>query len=323
MIDINAMLQEEEAKRQRLETLLEAAQARKVEQDERARVMQGIGAIAQSLNAAGSGARMAGAKGADYEQLGTIFPGGSESKIDSYKKLLDLSNKRRDKSMDLALEDSRRVTQREQQLADKKADRMFQVGMLDIKEARDRAKTKDPAFLVGDLKQNEFAAAGFANRAEDVNEALRQIPTEQQIPTISENLVQRLPFASGESLIGEKQKIINQLKNDFITAVLREESGAVIGEEEFRREEKKYFPQPGDTAEVLRLKEQARERAVNNLKAQGQRALPFIQRNTPTVKSLPTVKSGVGGNPRTITKNINGKSVMFVENSEGKFEEVE
>ncbi|WP_288982143.1 hypothetical protein [uncultured Flavobacterium sp.] len=42
----------------------------------------------------------------------------------------------------------------------------------------------------------------------------------------------------------QNQKEYDAYKLDFITAVLRKESGAAIGKDEYAREEKKYFPQP-------------------------------------------------------------------------------
>lgn len=59
----------------------------------------------------------------------------------------------------------------------------------------------------------------------------------------------------------------DQAKEDFVTAILRPESGAVIGDEERKREEAKYFPVPGDIAETVEQKRRAREAALAGLKA--------------------------------------------------------
>jgi len=47
-------------------------------------------------------------------------------------------------------------------------------------------------------------------------------------------------------------------KKNFITAVLRPQSGASISPSEFASEELKYFPQPGDSKEVVIAKQNAR-----------------------------------------------------------------
>ena len=57
-----------------------------------------------------------------------------------------------------------------------------------------------------------------------------------------------------------------QARNNFITALLRDESGAAIGTEEFNRYEKELFPQPGDGAEVIKQKREARRVAIEGMK---------------------------------------------------------
>lgn len=54
----------------------------------------------------------------------------------------------------------------------------------------------------------------------------------------------------------------SQAKSQFITALLRQESGAAIGWKEFTRYDKEFFPQPGDAAEVIAQKRQARAAAT-------------------------------------------------------------
>jgi sulfatase maturation enzyme AslB (radical SAM superfamily) len=41
-----------------------------------------------------------------------------------------------------------------------------------------------------------------------------------------------------------EQQIFESLKENFITALLRQESGAAISNSEFEKEERKYFPMP-------------------------------------------------------------------------------
>lgn len=59
-----------------------------------------------------------------------------------------------------------------------------------------------------------------------------------------------------------------QAKRDFINATLRQESGAAIAASEFANADKQYFPQPGDSPEVIKQKKDNREIAIygmNNL----------------------------------------------------------
>lgn len=75
-----------------------------------------------------------------------------------------------------------------------------------------------------------------------------------------------LPGALGGP--NENQQMYEQAKKNFITAVLRKESGASIAPSEFATEEKKYFPQAGESDKVIAQKQRAREIAVQAMKIQ-------------------------------------------------------
>ena len=47
-------------------------------------------------------------------------------------------------------------------------------------------------------------------------------------------------------LASQNQKSLEREKQDFITAVLRKESGAAISPSEFAAQDRIFFPQPGD-----------------------------------------------------------------------------
>jgi hypothetical protein len=57
-----------------------------------------------------------------------------------------------------------------------------------------------------------------------------------------------------------------QASSNFITALLRQESGAAISKSEFERYDKEYMPQPGDGPEVLAQKSEARRVAIEGMK---------------------------------------------------------
>jgi len=72
-------------------------------------------------------------------------------------------------------------------------------------------------------------------------------------------------FLGGPS--GEQQQTA-QARRNFISAVVRKESGAAISIKEFADEEKKYFPEIGDLPEQIKQKQDARRLAIEALKAQ-------------------------------------------------------
>jgi hypothetical protein len=75
-----------------------------------------------------------------------------------------------------------------------------------------------------------------------------------------------LPSVAGGPSAEQQQT--EQARRNFVSAVLRKESGAAIGVDEYKNEERKYFPQAGDTDVVIKQKQKARELAIEALKAQ-------------------------------------------------------
>ena len=106
-----------------------------------------------------------------------------------------------------------------------------------------------------------------------------------QAPIVGEKLEQGvrstfnvLPQALGGP--SPEQQQVDQARRNFITAVLRKESGAVIGPNEYRDEERKYFPQLGDSEKVIKQKQDARKLAIQALEAQaGPSGKRLIEKN--------------------------------------------
>jgi hypothetical protein len=90
-------------------------------------------------------------------------------------------------------------------------------------------------------------------------------------------------------LSSEGQNNYEQAKENFITAVLRKESGASINPTEFAREERKYFPQFNDDASTIKQKQEARRLAISAMR---QIAGPFA-------KNIDAISSGAAGGPST------------------------
>jgi hypothetical protein len=76
------------------------------------------------------------------------------------------------------------------------------------------------------------------------------------------------------------QQQLEQAKRDFVNAVLRRESGAVIADSEFANADKQYFPQVGDSAAVIAQKASNRAIATRGIQAE----VPKAQRGV--IKSI-------------------------------------
>ncbi|MBX3610397.1 MAG: hypothetical protein KF871_10935 [Hydrogenophaga sp.] len=74
-----------------------------------------------------------------------------------------------------------------------------------------------------------------------------------------------LGVLANSTVVSPGQQRLEQAQRDFINAVLRRESGAVIADSEFANAALQYFPQPGDSPEVIAQKRLNRQRAAELL----------------------------------------------------------
>lgn len=58
----------------------------------------------------------------------------------------------------------------------------------------------------------------------------------------------------GNAMLSKEGQMAEQAQRDFVNAVLRKESGAAISQSEFNNAKRQYFPQPGDSPEVVEQK---------------------------------------------------------------------
>jgi len=117
--------------------------------------------------------------------------------------------------------------------------------------------------------EGQSNAAAFANRMSAGLMIFDELSSGGYDPTnLQDYLAGNLPRSvSGFATTAEGQRYM-AAKTDFITAVLRKESGAAISVSEFEKEDRKYFPQPGEGPEVVEQKRLARGRALDSMIAQ-------------------------------------------------------
>lgn len=95
------------------------------------------------------------------------------------------------------------------------------------------------------------------------------------------------------------QQQVEQAQRDFINAALRRESGAAIADSEFANARQQYFPQPGDSAQVIEQKRRNRELATRGILAE----VPESERRLAQV-SAPTAAPGPGSLPPGMTRQV-------------------
>jgi len=102
------------------------------------------------------------------------------------------------------------------------------------------------------MNEGQAKAAGFADRIAESNPILDTPPQ-----TLGASILSGAP--GGNFALTPEQQMFFQAERNFINAVLRRESGAVIGPDEFVNYRKQYIPQPGDSPQVLEQKRKNRE----------------------------------------------------------------
>ena len=110
------------------------------------------------------------------------------------------------------------------------------------------------------MNVDQAKAAGFADRIYEANPAFEigALPLEA-------TMAAEAPLGLGNYALTPGQQTFLQAERNFINAVLRRESGAVISPEEFKNARQQYIPQPGDSPQVIAQKKRNRETVLNSL----------------------------------------------------------
>lgn len=139
------------------------------------------------------------------------------------------------------------------------------------------------------LPESSAKAAGFATRMVDAEKNLQELMTPKAAPTTGPgrfaptgaspqvfdptsaktgvlNATNGTPLetVTNYALRSPEHQRYMQAAEQWIRAFLRKESGAAIGKDEFVRDFKVYFPQPGDSPETIQQKAAARQAAVKS-----------------------------------------------------------
>lgn len=121
-------------------------------------------------------------------------------------------------------------------------------------------------FMTGKLNESQSKDALFASRMLGAEKILRATDAAVATDRIQKGLG-TISDKIGYDLRSPEFTKFDQAKRDFINAVLRKESGAVISESEFKNAEQQYFPQPGQGADIIAQKRQARMEAIRGVGA--------------------------------------------------------
>jgi len=131
-------------------------------------------------------------------------------------------------------------------------------------------------------------ALGYGKRMLSSNEIITSPEVTSAATSMEQKIKSAVPIFGNEIVSPEYQNF-DQASRDFINAVLRRESGAVISPSEYENAKLQYFPQYGDKPDVLAQKEKNRLMAIQSiLQAGGQQGqkinIPQPKTNTNKVR---------------------------------------
>lgn len=149
---------------------------------------------------------------------------------------------------------------------------------LDMQRQEAEARRQANAVTGKAPTEGERAASGYLERMQAASKLLSGIEQQGYTPGSYRDYV--AANNSGMSILGPlfnamqtpQGQQYRQAQEDWVRAKLRKESGAVIGDEEMAREIRVYFPQPGDTPQVMQQKAAARLQAERQMTSMAGRA---------------------------------------------------
>jgi hypothetical protein len=125
----------------------------------------------------------------------------------------------------------------------------------------------------GNLTEQQGKASLFSSRAEEADKIIKGLEGKYSpLAIAAKTAAGKVPVFGGgaemsaNAMLSDESQKAEQAQRDFINAILRQESGAVIAETEFDNARKQYFPQPGDSKAVIEQKAKNRNTAINGLR---------------------------------------------------------
>ena len=212
----------------------------------------------------------------DYSQPIDIFGQGKGYAIKGQPMSAMINGRRVDYGVDSAK--SQALTQAAQDRSIKLAQAQQDLDSRELGNEKDRLELASLRSTGGakPLTEGQGKSAGFGIRANDADSIIRDVGGGGDVqPGLIKRAAEAVPFM-GDALgtltnwtQSEPQQKIEQAQRNFINAVLRKESGAVISPEEFDNARKQYFPQPGDEPGTIAQKQANRQATIAALKTEG------------------------------------------------------
>lgn len=134
----------------------------------------------------------------------------------------------------------------------------------------------------------DFVSAGFANRGKESSSILSDV--EENNTGVVRGLFSGFQGNAGNRLKTTERQQYEQAQRNFLTAVLRKESGASISPDEQANGNMQYFAQPGDDNETILQKQRNRIDSLNSLIGSAGQAYGDVYESKPSTFKKATVE---------------------------------
>jgi len=121
-------------------------------------------------------------------------------------------------------------------------------------------------YAMGKMNETQSKDALYASRMFNAEKIFRDPETIGSATSAWNKGAAAVPIV-GNYMVSDNYQKFDQAKRDFVNAVLRRESGAVISDSEFSNADKQYFPQPGDSKATIEQKRLNRMEAIKGIAA--------------------------------------------------------
>src|SRR3990167_7733804 len=144
-------------------------------------------------------------------------------------------------------------------IADRHDQTVRLIGQTRADAAQEAAATR--AAIAANKPMTEFQAkaALYGTRAAQSDKVLKALEDKVNLYGLAAG---QATGTLGNMAMSSEQQRVDQAQRDFVNAVLRQESGAVISDAEFANAKRQYFPSPGDKKEALDQKRANRQLAI-------------------------------------------------------------
>lgn len=165
--------------------------------------------------------------------------------------------------------------------------------------AKPEAGYRDITDVLLPEKASEFTKKSFdfGTRMTKAEDSIRQFEDEYANQSAATSYLGQI---APNFLKSSDRQLFEQAERDWVNAKLRQESGAVISDQEFDNAKKQYFPQPGDSKEVIAQKRANRETATRTMLSNAGRD----ENGVPIARIYDQTKSTTDATSTPTTSNI-------------------